>query len=139
LDGFFGLKSGNKGMKPGAWNMRSLYRAGSVVTAVNVHAPTEDNIDEEEKWNICLTNSLFTTRKCCQENFTAKVGRVDILKLTTENESLPKISIDNGVRVVYFATFKNLSQKYNIPPIATFINILGYLQMGKPKKRLIMF
>jgi hypothetical protein len=48
-------------------------------------------------------------------DFNAKVGREDIFKLTIGNESSHKISNDNGVRVVNFATSKNLSQKYNVP------------------------
>jgi hypothetical protein len=41
-------------------------------------------------------------------NFVAKVGREDILKPTIGNESLHEISYDSGVRVVNFATSKNL-------------------------------
>jgi hypothetical protein len=48
-------------------------------------------------------------------DFNAKVGREDISKLTIGNESLHKISNDNGVRLVNFATSKNLSQKYDVP------------------------
>jgi hypothetical protein len=36
-------------------------------------------------------------------DFNAKVGREDIFKLTIGNESLYKISNDNGVRLVNFA------------------------------------
>jgi hypothetical protein len=38
----------------------------------------------------------------------AKVGREDIFKPTIGNEILHEISNDNGVRVVNFATSKNL-------------------------------
>jgi hypothetical protein len=48
-------------------------------------------------------------------DFNAKVGREDIFKPTIGNESLHEISNDNGVRLVNFATSKNLSQKYNVP------------------------
>jgi hypothetical protein len=34
---------------------------------------------------------------------------------TIGNENLQDISNDNGVRVVKFASSKNLSQKYNVP------------------------
>jgi hypothetical protein len=40
-----------------------------------------------------------------------KVGRKDIFKLTVGNESQLEISNDNGVRVVNFATSKNLVVK----------------------------
>jgi hypothetical protein len=41
-------------------------------------------------------------------DFNAKVGKANIFKLTTGNKSLHKISNDNGVRVVNFATSKIL-------------------------------
>jgi hypothetical protein len=44
-------------------------------------------------------------------DFNAKVGREDIFKLTFGNKSLHKIGNDNGVRIVNFATFKNLAVK----------------------------
>jgi hypothetical protein len=44
-------------------------------------------------------------------DFKAKVGREDIFKPTIGNESLHEISNDNGVRLVNFATFKNLKVK----------------------------
>jgi hypothetical protein len=40
--------------------------------------------------------------------FNAKVGRKNIFKLMAGNKSLHEISNDNGVRVVNFATPKNL-------------------------------
>jgi hypothetical protein len=40
--------------------------------------------------------------------FNAEVGREDIFKQSTGNESLHEISSDNGVRVVNFATSRNL-------------------------------
>jgi hypothetical protein len=48
-------------------------------------------------------------------DFNAKVGRDEIFKPTIGNESLHKISNDNGVRLVHFATPKNLRvKKYNV-------------------------
>jgi hypothetical protein len=44
-------------------------------------------------------------------HITAKVGREDIFKPTIGNESSHEISNDNGVRVVNFATSKNLVVK----------------------------
>jgi endonuclease/exonuclease/phosphatase family metal-dependent hydrolase len=41
-------------------------------------------------------------------DFNAKVGRENIFKPTNGNESLHKNSNDNGVRIVNFATSKNL-------------------------------
>jgi hypothetical protein len=48
-------------------------------------------------------------------DFNAKVGREDIFKPTIGNESLHETSNDNGVKVVHFATSKNVSQKYDVP------------------------
>jgi hypothetical protein len=66
----------------------------------------------------------------------AKVGREDIFKPTIGKESLHEISNDNGVRVINFATSKNLIVKSQSSHIITFINILGHLQMGTPTIRL---
>jgi hypothetical protein len=44
-------------------------------------------------------------------DFSAKRGKDDIFKPTVGNESLHEISNDNGVRLVNFATFKNLRVK----------------------------
>jgi exonuclease III len=44
-------------------------------------------------------------------DFNAKVGRDDIFKPTIGKESFHEISNDNGVRVVNFATSKNLIVK----------------------------
>ena len=44
-------------------------------------------------------------------DFNAKVGREKIFKSTIGNESLHQDSNDNGVRIVYFGTSKNLVVK----------------------------
>jgi hypothetical protein len=49
--------------------------------------------------------------KILLEDFNAKLGREDIFKLTIGNESLHETSNDNGVRLVNFATSKNLVVK----------------------------
>jgi hypothetical protein len=49
--------------------------------------------------------------KIMLEDFSAKVGREDIFKLTILNQSLHEISNENGVRLVNFATSKNLTVK----------------------------
>jgi hypothetical protein len=49
-------------------------------------------------------------------DFNAKVGRENIFKPTIGNESLHEISNDNGVRVVNFATCKNLVVKSTMFP-----------------------
>jgi hypothetical protein len=49
-------------------------------------------------------------------DFNAKVGRENIFKPTIGNENLHEISNDNGVRVVNFATYKNLVVKSTMFP-----------------------
>jgi hypothetical protein len=49
-------------------------------------------------------------------DFNDKVGREDILKSTIGNENLLEISNDNGVRLVNFATSKNLRVKRTMFP-----------------------
>jgi hypothetical protein len=44
-------------------------------------------------------------------NFNAEVGREDIFKPKIVNDTLYEINYDNGVRVVNFATSKNLTVK----------------------------
>ena len=49
-------------------------------------------------------------------DFNAKVGRENIFKPTVGNESLHQDSNDNGVRIVNFATSKNLVVKSTMFP-----------------------
>jgi hypothetical protein len=49
-------------------------------------------------------------------NFNAKVGREDIFKPSIGNESFHEISNENEVRVVNFATSKNLIVKSTMFP-----------------------
>jgi hypothetical protein len=81
-----------------------------------VHAPTEDkdnNIKdsfyEELEW--VFHQFLRYHMKILLGDFNAKVGREDIFKPIIGNESLREASNDNGVRIVNFATSKNLTVK----------------------------
>jgi hypothetical protein len=49
-------------------------------------------------------------------DFNANVGKEDIFKPTTGNESLHKIIIDNGVTVVNYVTSKNMVVKSTMFP-----------------------
>jgi hypothetical protein len=49
-------------------------------------------------------------------DFSAKVGKEDILKPIIGNESLHEIGNNNGVRLVNFATSKNLRGKSTMFP-----------------------
>jgi hypothetical protein len=74
------------------------------------------------KWNVCLIQPINTTRKLLGD-FNAKVRREDIFKPTIGNESLHEISNGNGVRLVNFATSKNLRVKSTM---FSHRNIHGY-------------
>jgi len=72
-------------------------------------------------------------------DFNANVGRENIFKRTIGNESLRQHSNDNGVRIVTFATSKNLVVKSKMFPTETFISTPGPLRMGRLTTRLITY
>jgi hypothetical protein len=90
------------------------------ITVLNVHAPTEDKDDDikdsvyEELEQIFDHLSRYRM-KILIGDFNAKVGRQDIFKPIIGNENLHEASNDNGVRVVNFATSKNLILKSTFP------------------------
>jgi len=86
-------------MRFGTWNVGSLYSAAARELARKVfyHFP---------KYHM----------KIPLGDFNAKVGRENTLKPTIGNESLHQDSNDNGVRIVNFATSKNLVVKSTIFP-----------------------
>jgi hypothetical protein len=86
------------------------------IIVLNVHAPTEGKIDYVKDIFYEELERIFDKfpkyhMKILLADLNAKVGREDIFKPTIGNESLHKISIDNGVRIVNFATSKNLIVK----------------------------
>jgi hypothetical protein len=91
---------------------------------LNVHVSTEDKIDDIKDRFYEELEQVFDKfpryhMKISLGDFNAKVGREDIFKPTTGNESLHEISNDNGVRVVNFATSKNLTvnnDRLHCPP-----------------------
>jgi hypothetical protein len=91
------------------------------IIVLNVHAPTEDKIDHVKDCFCEELERIFDTfrkyhMKILLGDFGAKVGREDIFKPTIVNESLHEINNDNGVRVVNFATSKNLIAKSTMFP-----------------------
>jgi hypothetical protein len=54
----------------------------------------------------------------------AKVGMEGIFRSTIGTESLHEIHSDNGVRVVNFVTFKNVTVKVQCSQIVSFINLV---------------
>ncbi|PNF19273.1 hypothetical protein B7P43_G07508 [Cryptotermes secundus] len=91
------------------------------IIVTNVHAPTEDKINDI-KGRVCeeleqvFDKFPMYPMQILLGDFNAKVGREDIFKPTIGNESLHEISNDNGVRVVNFATSKNLTVKSTMFP-----------------------
>jgi hypothetical protein len=88
----------------------------------NVHAPIENKTDDVKDSFYEELERVFHTfpqyhMKFLLGDFNSKVGRGGIFKPTVGNESLHEISNDNGVRLVNFATSKNLSQKYDVPTL----------------------
>jgi exonuclease III len=91
------------------------------IIVLNVHAPCEDKSDD-------VKDSFYEELACVFDqfprynmnillgNFNAKVGKEDILKPTSRNDSSHEISNDNVVRVVNFATSKNLVVKGTMFP-----------------------
>jgi endonuclease/exonuclease/phosphatase family metal-dependent hydrolase len=82
------------------------------IIVLNGHARTEDKTDDVKDSFYEELERIFDKfpkyhMKILLGDFNAKVGREDILK-PIWNESLHEISNGNGVRVVNFATSKNL-------------------------------
>jgi hypothetical protein len=91
------------------------------IIVLNIHAPTEDKTDDvkdsfyEELERVFDKFPKYYIRILLGD-LNTKVGREDIFKLTTGNESLHEISNDNGVRLVNLATYKNLRVKSTMFP-----------------------
>jgi len=92
------------------------------IIVLNVHAPSEEKSDEsKDNFYVELEQVFFYhfpkyNMKILLGNFNAKVGRKNIFKPTIGNESLHQDSNDNGVRIVNFATSKNLVVKSKMFP-----------------------
>jgi hypothetical protein len=114
------------------------------IVVLNVDAPCEDKSDDikdsfyEELGHVFDQFPRYD-RKILLGDFNTKVGREDIFKPTIGNDSSHEISNDNGVRVVNFATSKNLVVKSTVFPIAASINTPGPLMMERHTTRLITF
>jgi hypothetical protein len=78
-----------------------------------VHAPSEEKSDElKDRFYEELEQVFYRFPKHQMKiligEFNEKLGRENIFKPTIGKESLHKDSNDNGVRIVNFATLKNL-------------------------------
>jgi hypothetical protein len=86
------------------------------IIVLNVHAPTEDKDGDIKGSFYEELEQVFDQfpryhMKILLGHFNAKVGREDIFKQIIGSESLHEACNDNGVRVVNFATSKNLIVK----------------------------
>jgi len=86
------------------------------IIIVNVRAPSEEKSDESKDHFYEELEQVFGHfpkyhMKMLLEDFNAKVERENIFKPTIGKESLHQDSNDNGVRIVNFATSKNLVVK----------------------------
>jgi exonuclease III len=77
------------------------------IIVLNVHAPTEDKIDDikdsfYEELERAFDKLPKYHMKVLLGDFNAKVGKEDIFKPIIGNESFHEINNDNGVRVVNF-------------------------------------
>jgi hypothetical protein len=91
------------------------------IIVLNVHAPTEDKTDDVKDSFYKELEGVFDKflkyhMKILLGDFNAKAGKEVIFKPTTGNESLHEISNDIGVRLVNFATSKNLRVKSTMFP-----------------------
>jgi hypothetical protein len=90
------------------------------IVVLNVHSPV-DKIDYVKDSLYEELERVFDKfpkyhMKILLGGFNAKVGREDTFKPTIGNESLHEISNDNGIRIVNFATSKNLRVKSTMSP-----------------------
>ena len=88
---------------------------------LNRHAPSEQKIDNSrdsfyEELEQVFDHSRKYHKKFILRDFNAKLGREDIFKPTIGNERLHQDNNDNGVRIVNFATSKNLVLKIKMFP-----------------------
>ena len=91
------------------------------IIVVNVHAPCEEKSDESKDSSDEELEQVFDHfpqyhMKMLLGDLNAKVGRENIFKPTTGQESPHQDSNDNGVRLVNIATSKNLVVKSTMLP-----------------------
>ena len=91
------------------------------IIVLNVHSPSEDKCDYSKDSFYEELEQVFDHfpryhMKILLGDFNAKVGRENIFKPTIRNVSLRQDRNDNGVRIVNFATSKNLFVKSTMFP-----------------------
>jgi hypothetical protein len=98
---------------------------------VNIHAPTENKIDDVkgsfyEEFESVFDRFAKYHKKILLGDLNAKVGRKDIFKPRIGNDSLDEISNDNGVTEVNFATSKNLKVKSTTCPYSSVLDVRSF-------------
>jgi hypothetical protein len=119
------------------------------IIVLSVHAPTEDKTDDVKDSFYEELERVFDKfpKYHMLGDFNFKVGREDIIKLTNGNESLHKISNDNGVRIVNIATHNQIDyilvdrrRHSNVLDVRSFraanCDTDHYLVVAKVKERL---
>jgi exonuclease III len=106
------------------------------IVVLNAHAPTEEKGDNSkdcfyEELGEVFNHFLKYHMKILLGDLNTKVGKKDTSKPTIGNESLHQVSNDNCVRIVNFATSKNLIFNITMFRTETFINTPGPLLMGR--------
>ena len=91
------------------------------IIVVNVHAPSEEKSDEAkgsfyEELKRVFDHFPKYNMKMLLGDINAKLGRENIFKPTTVQESLHQDSNDNGVRLINFAISQNLVDKSTMFP-----------------------
>ena len=91
------------------------------IIVLNMHATSEEKSDSSKDSFYEELEHVFDhfnkyDMKILLGDFNAKVGGENIFKPTRVNESLHQDSNDNGVRIVNFATSKNLVVKSRMFP-----------------------
>jgi hypothetical protein len=106
------------------------------IIVLNVHVPCEDKGDDAK--DSFYQFPRYDT-KILLGDFKAKVGWENIFKPTIGNESLHEIGNDNGVRIVNFATSKNLVVKRTMFPHHKIHKYTWTLLRERHTTRLITF
>jgi hypothetical protein len=114
------------------------------IIVLNVHAPTEDKIDDikdrfYDELQQVFDKFLKYPMKILLGDFNAKVGREDTFKPIIGNENLNQVSNDNGVRIVNFATSKNLIVKCTMFPHRNILKFTWMSPDGKMHNQITIF
>jgi hypothetical protein len=88
---------------------------------------------------VCLDQFPIYVMNILLDVLNAKLDKEDICKQTIRNECSHEICNDNGVRVIKFATSKNLFAVVLCPLVAIFINAPGLLLRERRATRVTTF